>query len=117
MMLANCGTGPVRVPKPSFVRHMDCKCWKLVVLTALAVLCVFFVHVHVGPWSAVNGPATAFEAARYALLVVLLIVLATSSKSQTLLRSILVSSASVHAAPEPGGLALMARLGATPIRC
>jgi hypothetical protein len=82
----------------------------------MAVVCVFFVHVQTGPWSAVNGPATALQAARYALLVVLLIALATSSSSQRLLRLTLLSGADVHAAPE-SGIASMPCLVARPIRC
>lgn len=56
--------------------------WELAVLVFLAVLCVgaifFFPAIH-GPYSAVNGPVTAFQSARSAARVRVAIVLAAFS--------------------------------------
>jgi hypothetical protein len=56
--------------------------WELAVLVILAVLCVgviFFFPAIQGPYSAVNGPVTAFQSARAAARVRVAIVLAAFS--------------------------------------
>ena len=50
----------------------------LALIAIVAVLSVFLCHLGEGPWSAVNGPATALQGVRYALLFFLLIALACS---------------------------------------
>lgn len=50
--------------------------YRLVLFAVVAVVCVFLFHLPAGPWSAVNGPATALQAARYALTIFLLISMA-----------------------------------------
>jgi hypothetical protein len=52
--------------------------YMLAFIAIMAVLSVFFCHLDEGPWSAVNGPATALQGVRYALLFFLLIALACS---------------------------------------
>ena len=53
--------------------------WKLAVLAVLCVAVVFFFPATQGPYSAVNGPATAFQSARAAARVRVAIVQAASS--------------------------------------
>ena len=83
----------------------------------VAVVCVFFCHLPAGPWSAVNGPATALQAARYALSIFLLIVLAAFDNGllyeprAALTNAFVSTMAELHVDPGP------LTLGALPIRC
>lgn len=57
--------------------------WELVILVVLAVVCVavvFFFPAIQGPYSAVNGPVTAFQSAQAAARVRVAIVLAAFSR-------------------------------------
>jgi hypothetical protein len=53
--------------------------WKLAVLAVLCVAVIFFFPATQGPYSAVNGPATAFQSARAAARVRVAIVQAALS--------------------------------------
>jgi len=97
MMLTNFGSGCFGYRR--FVVGNDMR-WprsNIAWLVVAAVICVFLCHLPAGPWSAVNGPATALQAARYALLFFLLITLTAISTFYL----VLVLSSSFSAACKP----------------
>jgi hypothetical protein len=89
---------------------------KLAWFVVPVVLCVFFFHLPSGPWSAVNGPATALQAARYALLIFLLIALAAIGTSTVVPDPIMPSGAGTRRAC-PLYLDNLPVNAAMPIRC
>lgn len=83
----------------------------------VAVACVFFCHLSAGPWSAVNGPATALQAARYALTIFLLIALAAFHCALLYGQQVALTNPFVSAMAELETEPWPLNLGAVPIRC
>ena len=91
--------------------------YRLVLFALFAIVCVFFCHLPAGPWSAVNGPATALQAARYALTLFLLIALTAFYKAISLEHWAALTNAFVCPRAELQRQLAPSTLAATPIRC
>ena len=117
MMLRNSGAVHMPTTPPpwvwSAVHHRP---YKFALFVALAVICVFLSHSPGGPWSAVHGPATALQAARYALTIFLLIALAASSFVSRMLDAFLPAGADRSTA-EQVWPQVVVTVGIMPIRC
>ena len=99
-------------PRVETVRHGG---YRLVLFAVVAVACVFFCHLQAGPWSAVNGPATALQAARYALTIFLLIALASSGGLHRIIPASVLAFERVELQERQA--VAPPTLAATPIRC
>jgi hypothetical protein len=91
--------------------------YKIALFAVLCVIAVFLCHVPDGPWSAVHGPASALEAARYALTFFLLMTLAASIVIRRLFHGFLPASACLYTTAEMHESLIVESLGAVPIRC
>jgi hypothetical protein len=99
-------------PRVGIVHHRGNR---LVLFAVLAVVCVFLFHLPAGPWSAVNGPATALQAARFALTIFLLIALASSAGRHRIIPVSVLAFERVELQEQQA--VAPPTLAATPIRC